>query len=200
VRCRSERPLLSFFVVIPEGNLLLYVCCHSHRKSAFPIPQSATIPPMPSREYHFWIYILASRSRNPYIGITNNLKRRVIQHRKQVPGAYTSRYAIHRLVHFEYFQYVQNAIAREKQLKHWTRQQKIALIEQTNPAWEDLYPKLLAQPETPQAKGICFCTFFSRQNHSEGPAFVFFGLSSPKGICFCLFFSRQNHDELLSQL
>jgi putative endonuclease len=109
---------------------------------------------MPSREYHFWIYILASRSRNLYIGITNNLKRRVIQHRKQVPSTYTARYSIHRLVYFEYFQYVDKAIAREKQLKHWTPQQKIDLIEQTNPAWEDLYPKFLAQPETPQADSL----------------------------------------------
>jgi putative endonuclease len=104
---------------------------------------------MPPREYHFWVYILSSRSRNLYIGITNNLKQRTTTHRKQLPGTYTARYSIHRLIHYEYFRYIQNAIAREKQLKHWTRAQKIALIEQSNPTWEDLYPKLQQQPETP---------------------------------------------------
>jgi len=97
---------------------------------------------MPPREYHFWIYILSSRSRNLYIGMTNNLLRRTAIHREEVPGTHTHRYAIHRLVYFEYFRYVRSAIAREKQLKHWTREQKIELIEQTNPTWEDLFPKL----------------------------------------------------------
>jgi putative endonuclease len=104
---------------------------------------------MPPREYHFWVYILSSRSRNLYIGMTNNLKHRTATHRKQLSGTYTARYSIHRLIYYEYFRYIQNAIAREKQLKHWTRAQKITLIEQSNPAWEDLYPKLQQQPETP---------------------------------------------------
>jgi len=97
---------------------------------------------MPPREYHFWVYILSSRSRNLYIGMTNNLIRRTATHREEVPGTHTHRYAIHRLVYFEYFRYVRSAIAREKQLKHWTREQKIELIEQINPTWEDLFPKL----------------------------------------------------------
>jgi putative endonuclease len=97
---------------------------------------------MPVREYHFWVYILASRSRNLYIGITNNLLRRTADHRGIIPGTHTGRYAIHRLVYFEYFQYIRSAIAREKVLKHWTREQKIALIERANPTWEDLFPIL----------------------------------------------------------
>jgi putative endonuclease len=97
---------------------------------------------MPPREYHFWVYILCSRSRNLYIGMTNNLKRRTATHRERVPGTHTGHYAIHRLVYFEYFRYVRNAIAREKQLKHWTRDQKIELIERVNPTWEDLFPGL----------------------------------------------------------
>jgi len=94
---------------------------------------------MPPREYHFWVYILASRSRNLYVGITNNLLHRTTTHIKQIPGTYTASYTIHRLVYYEYFRYVRSAIAREKQLKHLTRDQKITLIERTNPAWEDLY-------------------------------------------------------------
>jgi len=94
---------------------------------------------MPKREYHFWVYILSSRSRNLYIGMTNDLIHRVTQHRERTPGTHSGHYAIHRLVYFEYFQYVNNAIAREKELKHWTRAQKIELIERVNPTWEDLF-------------------------------------------------------------
>jgi putative endonuclease len=98
---------------------------------------------MQRREYHFWVYILASRSRNLYVGITNNVLSRTTKHRESVPGTHTARYHIHRLVYFEYFQYVRSAIAREKEFKHWTREQKIELVEKMNPTWEDLYPKLL---------------------------------------------------------
>ncbi|WP_263356996.1 GIY-YIG nuclease family protein [Acidicapsa ligni] len=75
---------------------------------------------MPPREYHFWIYILSSRSRNLYIGITNNLVRRTSTHRENIPETHTAHYEIHRLVYFEYFRYIRSAIAREKSLKHWT--------------------------------------------------------------------------------
>lgn len=92
------------------------------------------------REYRFWVYILSNRSHTLYIGVTNNLRARVAQHRQQTPGTHTARYKIGRLVHFETFQYVRNAIARETELKHWTRAQKIALIESTNPTWEELMP------------------------------------------------------------
>lgn len=94
------------------------------------------------REYHFWVYILSSRSRNLYIGITNGLIRRTSTHREALHRTHTARYEIHRLVYFEYFRYVQSAIAREKELKKWTRTQKIELIERENPTWEDLFPTL----------------------------------------------------------
>ena len=97
---------------------------------------------MPSREYHFWVYILSSRSRNLYIGITNDIHRRVATHREARPGAHIAHYNIYRLVHCEYFRYVRTAIAREKELKHWTRAQKIELIERTNPTWEDILPPI----------------------------------------------------------
>ena len=89
-------------------------------------------------EYDFWVYILASRSRNLYIGFTTDLRGRVAQHRENRPGTYTARYNIHRLVYYEHFKYVINAISRETELKRWTRAQKMALIESVNPAWEDL--------------------------------------------------------------
>jgi putative endonuclease len=95
-----------------------------------------------SREFHFWVYILSSRSRNLYVGMTNHLPRRTETHQQRNPGTHTTRYAIHRLVYFEYFQYVRSAIAREKELKRGTREQKIELIERLNPTWDDLYPTL----------------------------------------------------------
>jgi putative endonuclease len=93
---------------------------------------------MPGREYIFYVYILASRSLDLYIGMTNNIRVRVAQHRRKIPGAYTARYNIDRLVYYERFTYVSNAIAREKELKDWNRAKKVTLIEQENPTWEDL--------------------------------------------------------------
>ncbi len=95
---------------------------------------------MPRREYQFWVYILSNRSHILYIGLTKNLGNRVLEHREQKPGAFTTRYKVTRLVYFERYQYINNAINREKELKHWTRAQKIALIESMNPTWEELLP------------------------------------------------------------
>jgi putative endonuclease len=96
--------------------------------------ESASMP----REYHFFVYILASRSRTLYIGVTNHLRRRLAQHRAGIHDGFTKRYNVTRLVYFERFQYIANAIAREKELKDWRRELKIALIEASNPAWADL--------------------------------------------------------------
>jgi putative endonuclease len=86
----------------------------------------------------FFVYILASKSRTLYIGVTNDLMRRVLEgKRKMIPG-FTSRYNINRLVHFEETMDIESAIAREKQLKSWLRKKKIDLIESTNPDWKDL--------------------------------------------------------------
>ena len=96
---------------------------------------------MGRREYEFYVYILASRSRNLYIGVTNDIVLRVAQHREHRPCTYTSRYNIDRLVYFERFISIHNAIASEKELKDWIRARKIALIELDNPTWEDLSEK-----------------------------------------------------------
>ena len=106
---------------------------------------------MPRREYQFWVYILSNRSHILYIGVTNGLRKRVFQHREQRPGTHTTRYKITRLVYFESFQYVDNALTREKELKHWTRAQKIALIESMNPTWEELMPE---QPAAANADSL----------------------------------------------
>ena len=90
----------------------------------------------------YCVYILANRSRGLYTGMSNNLERRMIEHREErVPG-FTSRYRIFRLVHFELFADVRDAIAREKEIKGWRREKKIRLIERDNPAWADLAEQL----------------------------------------------------------
>jgi putative endonuclease len=90
-------------------------------------------------EYEFYVYILSSRSRNLYTGFTAHLRTRVLQHREKVNArAHTARYEIHRLVYFERFQYVNRAIARENEIKSWTRAKKVALIVKVNPTWVDL--------------------------------------------------------------
>jgi putative endonuclease len=86
----------------------------------------------------YWVYILASRSSNLYTGLTNNLVRRVHEHREGIIGGFTKKYRIHRLVYCESFHDVRTAIAREKQVKAWRREKRVALIESQNPAWEDL--------------------------------------------------------------
>ena len=83
-------------------------------------------------------YIMASRSRTLYIGVTGNLHQRVFEHKWKESDGFTARYNCDRLVWFENFQYIQNAIAREKELKGWRRAKKIALIESLNPTWTDL--------------------------------------------------------------
>ncbi len=90
----------------------------------------------------FAVYLLASRSRVLYIGITRELKSRVYQHRIKVVRGFTARYNVNRLVYFELFNEPIVAIEREKQLKGWVRAKKVALIESMNPEWRDLYDEI----------------------------------------------------------
>jgi putative endonuclease len=91
-----------------------------------------------SREWHFWVYILASKSRRIYTGVTNDIERRVREHKCGEIEGFTQRYKINRLVYRERFHYVGNAIAREKEIKGWDRAKRVALIEAENATWEDL--------------------------------------------------------------
>jgi putative endonuclease len=93
------------------------------------------------REYHFYVYILQSASRRAlYIGMTNNLRHRVFQHKTQQFEGFTDDYNAIRLVYWENFGSVGNAIAREKQLKRWRREKKMWLIETMNPKWRTWPP------------------------------------------------------------
>ncbi len=93
---------------------------------------------MSKRDHHYFVYIIASRTRVLYCGMTNSVVRRVNEHREGILPGFTSHYQCHRLVWFERYQYVNNAINREKQIKRWSRAKKIQLIEQSNPSWADL--------------------------------------------------------------
>jgi putative endonuclease len=86
----------------------------------------------------FYIYIVSSKRRTLYIGVTSDLKQRVHQHQNGLIPGFSSRYMCKSLVYFEELAYVRDAIAREKQLKGWRRAKKIALIEKENPEWKDL--------------------------------------------------------------
>jgi putative endonuclease len=91
---------------------------------------------MAKREYY--LYILACKTRRLYVGMTNDIERRVRQHKTREVAGFTSRYNIDRLVYYESVDYVYDAIAREKEIKAWRRKKKVALIEGGNPAWEGL--------------------------------------------------------------
>lgn len=90
------------------------------------------------REFDYFVYIMASRSRVLYTGVTNNLSRRVFEHKSDRIEGFTKRYRVHRLVYFESYNYVEDAIKREKEVKRWVRQRRVELIESMNPTWEDL--------------------------------------------------------------
>ncbi|RMG29357.1 MAG: GIY-YIG nuclease family protein [Methanobacteriota archaeon] len=86
----------------------------------------------------YYVYIMASKSRTLYTGVTNNLFRRVYEHKHKLLEGFTKRYNITRLVYYEKYDYIWDAIRREKQIKGWLRRKKIALIESVNPEWKDL--------------------------------------------------------------
>ena len=87
-----------------------------------------------------YVYILASKPRGTlYIGVTTDLAARTYRHRESQRG-FTARYGVHRLVYFETFDRIEDAIARETRLKKWKRDWKIGVIEEHNPDWRDLYP------------------------------------------------------------
>ncbi len=97
---------------------------------------------MPTKTY--FVYIMSNHSRTLYTGVTNNLERRVSQHKQKAVGGFTSKYNVTQLVYYDSFVDVRDAIAREKQIKGWLRAKKIALIESMNPEWKDLSTEWIA--------------------------------------------------------
>ena len=97
-----------------------------------------------SREYDFWVYIMTNQHDSVlYVGMTNDLSRRISEHRSgEVPG-FTADYQCYKLVYHEHHSDVEEAIAREKQLKRWSHSKKVDLIERMNPRWVDLADDIL---------------------------------------------------------
>jgi putative endonuclease len=86
----------------------------------------------------YYVYIMASKGRVLYVGVTGFLMARMLQHKVGEVDGFTKRYRVNRLVYYEPFQYVTRAIARETEIKKWRREKKVELIEAVNPTWEDL--------------------------------------------------------------
>ena len=86
----------------------------------------------------YFVYIITNRSGTLYIGVTNNLQRRIYEHKRKLVPGFTSRYNINRLIYFETTSDILGAISREKELKGWTRKKKLDLIKTTNPTFADL--------------------------------------------------------------
>ena len=91
-----------------------------------------------ARQHQYFVYIATNGSKTLYTGVTNDLPRRMFEHRNSLIPGFTSKYRIDRLVYFETTSDVRAAIAREKQIKGWRRERKVALIETSNPKWADL--------------------------------------------------------------
>ena len=96
------------------------------------------------RDHNYYVYIL-TRARNSvfYVGVTNNLIRRVYEHKEELIGGFTKKYKVKMLVYYEHFEDINNAISREKVIKKWKRQYKINAIESMNPQWKELYFALI---------------------------------------------------------
>src|SRR6267143_5859374 len=105
----------------------------------------------------YYVYVMASRSRVLYTGVTNDLTRRVNEHKQGLIPGFTQKYRVTRLVYFEQFGDIRDAIAREKQIKGWVRARKIELIEARNPTWADLAERWFPQPTSPPSP---LSTFF----------------------------------------
>ena len=97
----------------------------------------------------YYVYILASKKNGTlYIGLTNNLFKRVYEHKNNLMGGFTQRYSVHGLVYYETYSDIYGAIAREKAMKKWKRQWKIELIERSNPQWKELYYDITEQMDS----------------------------------------------------
>ena len=93
----------------------------------------------------YYVYMLTNKTNKVlYTGVTNNLKRRIYEHKNGLVDGFTKKYNVHKLVYFDYTTDVHSAISREKQIKGWTRAKKDVLINEFNPEWQDLYEMIIA--------------------------------------------------------
>ena len=108
-------------------------------------------------EKRFYVYILASRRNGTlYIGVTSDLLKRVLEHKKKLAEGFTERYSVDKLVYYEQFQDAESALMREKRMKKYNRKWKIDLIEKSNPDWKDLYEELISGlPDQEAVSQLC---------------------------------------------
>src|SRR5260370_16813691 len=112
---------------LAESNLLAVIL-------RVPRVESRSVSSM--QEGTYFVYVMSSLSRTLYTGVTNDLERRVAEHKEGKPGSFTGRYNLTRLVYFERFDYIRDAIARENGIKRMVRARKIALVDSMNPQWQ----------------------------------------------------------------
>ena len=94
---------------------------------------------MPSaRDHRYYVYILTNASRTLYVGVTNNLERRMFEHKNKLVPGFTTKYNVTWLAYYEETPSIESALAREKQIKSWRRSKKVTLVESMNPQWKDL--------------------------------------------------------------
>jgi putative endonuclease len=103
-----------------------------------------------SKEYY--VYIMTNKSRTLYTGVTNNLERRVYEHKNKLVAGFTAKYNIQFLVYYEAGSDINSAIAREKEIKGWLRKKKIALIDSANPQWKDLSEEWVVDKKEDKSK------------------------------------------------
>ena len=93
----------------------------------------------------YFVYIMTNKANTIlYVGVTNNLKRRIMEHKTKACGGFTANHNCNKLVYYDFYQWIKDAIAREKQIKGGSRFKKINLINSINPDWQDLFPRLIA--------------------------------------------------------
>ena len=106
----------------------------------------------------YYVYVMTNNARTLYVGMTNDLERRVFEHKKNLVKGFTSKYQIKKLVYFEAGEDVHFVIAREKQIKGWLRSRKVTLIESVNPEWKDLsekwFSKIAVRDSSPAFGGL----------------------------------------------
>ena len=91
------------------------------------------------RQRHYFVYIMSSQTKVLYVGVTNDLERRVHEHKTGIGSTYTTKYRTRMLVHYEETSDMHAALAREREIKGWVRKRKVALFEEDNPDWRDLF-------------------------------------------------------------
>ena len=112
--------------------------CHSDSDTFLSEEESSFFNKKLKMDKKYYVYVLTNNSKTLYTGMTNNLSRRIYEHKNKIIKGFTSRYNLNKLVYYEITDEVHTAILREKRIKGWLRKKKIDLIEKENPTWKDL--------------------------------------------------------------